>query len=188
MSEHEPTSPPDKPILITLGSNMDPETNLPRALRLLAERVRVIGVSKVYESDAINAEGNVDPDQPVFLNAAVQIETDLEPLALKYEVLRPIEAALGRERTEDKFAPRPIDLDIALYGDQLLQLDNEDMRLTVPDPDTLERAHVALPLADLAPDLIHPTSGQTLAQIAEEFAGYRTIRVRPDINLDVVSD
>lgn len=183
MSEHAPTSPP-KPILITLGSNIEPQANLPRAFRLLAERVRVVGVSKVYESVAVNAAGEPAPDQPVFLNAAAQIETDLEPLPLKYDVLRAIETEMGRVRSDDKFAPRVIDLDIALYGDLLLQLDNEETRLTLPDPDTLERAHVALPLADLAPDLMHPTEGRTLAEIAEDFAGMRTIRPRPDLRLD----
>lgn len=182
MSAPAPTSRP-KPILITLGSNVEPEANLPRAFRLLAERVRVVGVSKVYESAAIGADGDVDPDRPAFLNAAAQIETDLEPVQLKYEVLRAIEAELGRERSDDKFAPRVIDLDIALYGDLLLQLDNEETRLTLPDPDTLERAHVALPLADLAPDLVHPTAGRTLAEIAADFAGLRTIRPRPDLRL-----
>lgn len=183
MSEHEPTSAVHKPILITLGSNVEPETNLPRALRLLGEHVRVVGVSRVYESAPVGADGNVNPDQPVFLNAAAEIETDLEPLPLKYDVLRAIEMEMGRVRSEDKFAPRPIDLDIALYGDLLLQLDTEETRLNLPDPNTLERAHIALPLADLAPDLMHPTSGQTLAAIAEAFDGYRTIRVREDLNL-----
>ena len=63
MSEHEPTSAVHKPILITLGSNVEPETNLPRALRLLGEHVRVVGVSRVYESAPVGADGNVDPDQ-----------------------------------------------------------------------------------------------------------------------------
>jgi len=172
-----------KPILITLGSNMEPEANLPRAVELLAARVQVTAVSQVYETAAVNAAGRADPDQPAFLNAAVAIETDLEPVPLKYEVLRAIEAEMGRVRGEDKFAPRVIDLDIALYGDLLLQLDTDDTHLILPDPDILERAHVALPLADLAPDLIHPTAGQTLAQIAATFAGYSTIRPRPEIHL-----
>lgn len=171
-------------ILITLGSNLEPEIHLPRAVRLLADRVRVVGVSRVYESPAVRADGTLDPAQPPFLNAAAQIETDLEPVPLKYDVLRAIEAEMGRQRSPDKFAPRVIDLDIALYGDLLLQLDTEDTHLLLPDPDILERAHVALPLADLAPELIHPTSGETLRAIADRFAGISTIRVRPDIRLD----
>ncbi len=170
-------------ILITLGSNLEPEIHLPRAVRLLADRVRVVSVSQVYESPAVRADGTLDPVQPPFLNAAAQIETDLEPVPLKYEVLRAIEAEMGRQRSADKFAPRVIDLDIALYGDLLLQLDTEDTHLLLPDPDILERAHVALPLADLAPDLIHPTSGETLRAIADRFAGISTVRVRPDIRL-----
>ncbi len=177
-SEPRPT-----PILITLGSNLEPETNLPRALHRLAERVRVVRVSAVYEAAPINAAGEIDPDQPPFLNAAVQIETEIEPVPLKYEVLRVIEAEMGRVRSENKFAPRVIDLDIALYGDRLLQLDTGDVRLVLPDPDILKRPYVALPLADLAPDLTHPTTGQTLAAIARKFAGYTTICRRSDIRL-----
>lgn len=182
-SEPQGDTPRPTSVLITLGSNLEPEANLPRALRLLAERVRVARVSKVYETAPVNAAGEIDPEQPPFLNAAVQIETEIEPVPLKYEVLRAIEAEMGRVRSEDKFAPRVIDLDIALYGDLLLQLDTGDMRLVLPDPDILERPHVALPLADLAPDLMHPTAGQTLSAIAGTFAGYTTIRPRPDIQL-----
>lgn len=182
-SEHAGDDPRPGPILITLGANLEPETNLRRALRLLADRVRVVRVSKVYETAPVNAAGQIDPDQPPFLNAAAQIETEIEPVPLKYEVLRAIEAEMGRVRTEDKFAPRVIDLDLALYGDLLLQLDTDEVRLALPDPDILTRPHVALPLADVAPDLMHPTAGQTLAAIAATFASYTTIRARPDIHL-----
>ncbi len=75
----------------------------------------------------------------------------------------------GARPHHDKFAPRPLDLDIALFGDRVIN----DPRLTVPDPDILTRAHVALPLADLAPEWVHPSTGQTLAQIAARFGVHR---------------
>ena len=170
------------PVLITLGSNIDPETNLPRAVFILRQNHHLVvrAVSRVYESAPVDAAGEIAPGQGNFLNAAALIETDYySPFSLKYNVLRFVEKCLGRARTTDKFAPRPLDLDIALYGDRVIS----DPRLTVPDPDILTRAHVALPLADLAPEWVHPSNGQTLAQIAARFRGAPGIRVREDVSL-----
>jgi 2-amino-4-hydroxy-6-hydroxymethyldihydropteridine diphosphokinase len=175
---------PDRsiPVLVTLGSNIDPQTNLPRAVFILRQNHHMLvrGVSRVYESAPVDAAGEIAPDQEHFLNAAVLIETDYySPFSLKYNVLRFVEKCLGRARTTDKFAPRPLDLDIALYADRVIV----DPRLTVPDPDILTRVHVALPLADIAPDWVHPVSGQRLAQIAARFAAAPGIRVREDVSL-----
>jgi 2-amino-4-hydroxy-6-hydroxymethyldihydropteridine diphosphokinase len=170
------------PVLITLGSNVNPETNLPRAVFVLRQNHHMVvrATSRVYESAPLNAAGQIAPGQEHFLNAAVWIDTDYySPFSLKYNVLRFIEKCLGRVRTADKFAPRPLDLDIALYGDRVI----DGSRLTVPDPDILRHAHVALPLADLAPAWVHPVSGQTLAQIAARFAGAAGVRVREDVEL-----
>ncbi|MBN1200564.1 MAG: 2-amino-4-hydroxy-6-hydroxymethyldihydropteridine diphosphokinase [Anaerolineae bacterium] len=167
------------PVFITLGSNIAPEENLPRAVRLLAQRVTIKAVSRVYETPPIDASGQVNPDQGAFLNAAVLVETNLPPGALKLDVLRAIESRLGRVRSADKFAPRPIDLDIALYGDRVIN--DPAARITIPDPDSLTRAHVALPLADLAPGFAHPVTGQPLAAIAAPFAGQAGIIVRADV-------
>lgn len=170
------------PVLITLGSNIDPRVNLPRAVALLGEAVIVRAVSPVYESAPVAADGSLNPAQSSFLNAAVLAETDLPPLPLKMDVLRGIEARLGRVRTADKFAPRPIDLDLALYGDWVVN--DSAAGLILPDPDILTRAHVALPLADLAPDMVHPLTGQTLAAIAARLVGDSPALIaRPDILL-----
>lgn len=169
-------------VFITLGSNIQPETNLPRAVAMLRQNdhFALRAVSRVYESPAINAAGGVNPDQPAFLNAAVLVENDYyPPVRLKYEVLRFIEQCLGRVRTADKFAPRPLDLDMALFGVLV-----RGGLVTLPDPDILTRAHVALPLADLAPDFVHPVTGQTLGAVAAAFAGAPGIRVRADFSLD----
>ena len=170
-------------VFITLGSNIAPETNVRRAVFMLRQNhhLALCAASRVYESAPVNAAGMIAPDQPVFLNAALLIETDYyTAFSLKYNALRFIELCLGRVRVADKFAPRPIDLDIALYSDQVI----DSPYITVPDPDILTRAHVALPLADLAPDFKHPITGQTLAAIAALFRAMGDIRARDDLVLN----
>ncbi len=168
-----------EPVFITLGSNIDPHKNLCRAVQMIGQKFPIRAASRVYETAPIDAAGAVDPGQPAFLNAAVLITTDKPPDEIKFKILRFLETMLGRVRTADKFAPRTIDLDIALYGDRVI----EGPRLTLPDPDILTRAHVALPLADLAPDFRHPVTGQTLAAIAASFADAGGITVRDDLAL-----
>jgi len=151
------------PVLIALGSNIDPERNLAQAVFMLSRQpgIKLEAASRIYESAAVGAS---EP-QPAYLNAAVLVETVLDPHALK-KTLRGIESALGRVRSEDRYAPRPIDLDIASYGQQVLDLDGSP----IPDPDILRYPHIAAPLADVAPDWIYPEHGEdrrTLRQIAD---------------------
>jgi GTP cyclohydrolase I len=146
-----------------LGSNIDPERNLARAVRMLTRHpgIKLEAASRIYMSAPV---GTRTP-QPAYLNAAVRAQTCLDPRALK-EALRELEAALGRVRSGDKYAPRPIDLDIAFYGEQALSLDGSP----VPDPDILRHPHVAVPLADIAPDWVFPEQDKrrrTLRQIAD---------------------
>lgn len=151
-------------VLVMMGSNVAREENLPRAVAALRThpRLTVRAVSAVFETPPIGCGGEVTA-QPTFYNAAVLLETDLAPQELRL-ALRTIEAELGRVRSPDKFAPRPIDLDIALYGNQILTTPE----LTIPDPDIVRFLHVALPLADIAPTWRHPTDGRQLAAIAAE--------------------
>jgi 2-amino-4-hydroxy-6-hydroxymethyldihydropteridine diphosphokinase len=171
------------PVFITLGSNIEPERNLPAAVRLLAdhEGITVLRVSRVYRSPAIGADGKVNPDQQDFLNAAVLIETNLPILKLKKNILRQIEAQLERVRTKDKYAARTIDLDIALFGNDTLGLIIEEPdgsgETVFPDPDITRFAHVALPLADLDPDFVHPLTGETLGEIGARFGDAEGIEV-----------
>jgi len=146
-------------ILVAVGSNIDRELNLPLAFARLRRRpgIRLIAVSPNYESAAVGA---LTP-QPAYYNAAVLIETDFAPADLKAALLD-IEQSLGRVRTADKFAPRPIDLDIALYGSAIFDLGGRH----IPDPDIARYPHLAVPLADLAPDWVHPEIGLSLRQIA----------------------
>lgn len=156
-----------------MGSNIDPERNLVEAVRRLVARCNLLAVSPVYETAPVGKT-----DQANFLNAAILIETELDARAFKEEVLREIERELGRVRTEDRNAPRTIDLDIALYGDQVI--DTGGVR--VPDPDIVRYPHVAVPLAHLAPECAHPGTGRTLADIARGMPMDR-LRRRDDVSL-----
>jgi 2-amino-4-hydroxy-6-hydroxymethyldihydropteridine diphosphokinase len=155
--------------IVALGSNIEPERHLPAAVAAL----RALGakaVSSVYQSPARGGR-----PQPDFLNAAVLLETQLEPAALK-SALRGLEADLGRVRTDDKYAERTIDLDLLLLGDRSSVLDD----LILPDPDLLTMPHLAIPAAEVAPTAIHPESGETLQAIAE--------RLRPEADLGLRQD
>ena len=138
-----------------MGSNIEPRVNMVRAANLLLESFPLARFSRVFETEPVGA-----PDAPWFFNAAVAVVTDFDPRYLKFEILRPLEAKLGRRRSTDRNAPRTIDLDIAMRGD--LVLDDDTAGLEIPDPQILTRAHIALPLADLEPEMSHPMTGQSL--------------------------
>lgn len=148
-------------VYIGVGSNIDPEKNIPAALKLLNERVDIKAVSTFYSSPPLGS-----PDSPIFYNGVVRVDTNIEPLDLKCEVLRKIEEALGRIRTADKCAPRTSDLDIILYEDQVI--DRPSLKL--PDPDITSRAFIAIPLLELDPNLILPGSGIRLSEIVSNMS------------------
>jgi 2-amino-4-hydroxy-6-hydroxymethyldihydropteridine diphosphokinase len=154
-------------VFLSLGSNIEKERNLPAAVALLRQWTRVSGVSAVYETAPIGLR-----QQPSFFNAAVLIETPLDAAGVKDELISRLEQALNRQRTADKNAPRTIDADIALFNDEVLEYVPADGRARhVPDPDLLRFAHAVVPLADLAPQQIHPETGQSLADLARAVAG-----------------
>jgi len=146
----------DVTAFIGVGANIEPERNLRRALDLLRERTVVTGVSTVYRTTPLR-----HPEQPPFLNGVFRIDTGLPPQALKSDVCRAIEDALGRVRSADPWAPREMDLDIALYGDVVL--DTPDLR--IPDPEIRERPFLAAPMLELEPDLVLPDTGEALADV-----------------------
>jgi 2-amino-4-hydroxy-6-hydroxymethyldihydropteridine diphosphokinase len=161
---------------ISAGSNIDPERNLPQAVAHVASRCRVLAVSAVYETDPVGKA-----DQPSFLNAAMLVQTDLAAAELKSQVLQAVESELGRIRTQDKNAPRTIDLDVSLFNTDVLQVGQR----RIPDPEILLYPHITKPLADLAPHYRHPITGQTLLEIAQSLP-QQGLLVRSDIVLETV--
>ncbi len=147
--------------LIALGSNIDPERNLPAAAARLAAHpeVEVLAASGVYESPPLGRPGD-----PCFHNASLAVKTSLGPAQLRAE-LRRVEAELGRVRGEDRYAPRPIDLDLAAYEGFTGEVEGS----RVPDPEIPRRAFLALPLAEVAPGWVEPELGRPLGEIAASF-------------------
>lgn len=137
---------------LSLGSNIDPARNLCVAIEALRERFGAVALSPVYRSPAVGFEG------ADFLNAAAAIDVDLAPAALA-AWLREQEARQGRRRGEARYASRPIDLDLLLYGDQVSELP------PLPRPELATDAFVLRPMADLAPALRHPLLGLDLAAL-----------------------
>jgi len=137
-----------------LGSNMgDRQRNLDRALDLLSQRLRVTRVSSAYDTEPV---GNVN--QPRFLNLVCQVYTRLVPQAL-LALAKGIECKLGRILGTQQ--PRPIDIDILFYGDLVL----DTPELVIPHPRLANRAFVLVPLAEIAPDLIHPVYRKTIKEL-----------------------
>jgi 2-amino-4-hydroxy-6-hydroxymethyldihydropteridine diphosphokinase len=178
---------------VAVGSNIEPAHNVREAIRRLAGCESVTAVSTVYLSPAVGRpeqseerperlgkwpdQAGKQPDQagkrpdqagersdrPPFYNCVVELATATAPVDLKLSVLRRIEAELGRQRSADKYAPRTIDLDLIAYGD--LAVVTAD--LTLPDPQIAERPFLAVPLSELAPDLVLPGTGRTARDLAE---------------------
>jgi len=144
---------------VAVGSNIDPAENIAAALHRLADVARVRAVSTFYRVRPLDR-----PDQPDYRNGVIQIVTEVDPSKLHRDVLRDIEHVIGRERSEDKYAARTIDLDVVLYED----LEYRDDDLVIPDPEIVERNFLAVPLAELAPAMTLPGDGRTLAQVATE--------------------
>lgn len=142
---------------IGIGSNIEPAENVRAAIRSLAQKTHLVGISMVYCTDALDR-----PEQPPYYNCVVEIETEAPPAEVKHGILRTIENNLGRKRTEDKYAPRTIDLDLIVYGD--LTIDAEGIKL--PDPEILERPFLAIPLFELAPDMVLAGYGLRIGEIA----------------------
>lgn len=137
-----------------LGSNVDAERHVRIAVQALEEQFGKVEMSPVYRNKAVGFEGDD------FLNLAARITTDMTPLQLR-AFLRALEAAHGRDRNTPKWSDRTLDIDILLYDELVVY--GED--LEIPRREILKFAHVLKPLADLAPDLVHPVERRTIAEI-----------------------
>jgi 2-amino-4-hydroxy-6-hydroxymethyldihydropteridine diphosphokinase len=143
---------------IGVGSNVgNREANCRKAFELLGETGRVISVSSLYCTEPVGYK-----EQEDFINAVVSIETDLSAREL-LSACRAIEGRLGRKRTL-RWGPRTIDLDILLYGDQMINQSN----LVIPHPLMAMRKFVLVPLVEVAPGAVHPILHKTAEQLLRE--------------------
>jgi 2-amino-4-hydroxy-6-hydroxymethyldihydropteridine diphosphokinase len=147
-------------VCISLGSNVgDKAKNIISAYEhiIALEGIYSSKFSRLYETSPVGG-----PLQPLFLNAAMCIETELSPALLLRQV-QDIETALGRIRTI-KWGPRTIDIDILLYGSKIIH----DEQLTIPHPLMHKRMFVLEPLSEIAPDIVHPVLKKTVFQLYKE--------------------
>lgn len=139
---------------VGLGSNLGEREDLIRqALEEIARlpQTQLVRASSLYDTEPVG-----DTDQPNFLNAVAELDTDLPARQLLWNLML-IEKRLGRVRTH-KWGPRTMDLDVLLYGDQVM----EEPDLRVPHPELIRRSFVLVPLVELDPTLVHPETGETL--------------------------
>ena len=143
---------------LSMGSNIAPERHLRAAADALRARFGAVRFSPVYRTAAVGFDG------PAFLNAAAALRTDLDARALD-AWLHALEDAQGRRRDGPRFSSRTLDIDLLLYGSAILQGPGN---LELPRPDLAQHAFVLRPMVDLAPELVHPLLGRSLAELLQE--------------------
>lgn len=136
-------------VYLLIGSNIQPQKNIQSALSELEEKCLIKECSGIWKTTAYGSDG------PDFLNIVVKIETELQPAEIKSQVITPIETDLKRERFENKNAPRTIDIDIIIYDTEVL------------DSGLWTKFFIAVPVAQLLPELKNPDSDESLQQIAQ---------------------
>lgn len=145
-------------VYVAAGSNIQPEANLRSALAALKRRVGDLRISRAYRNKPVGFDG------PDFVNLVIGFETELT-LTEVLSVLQAVEGLCGRPRRAPKFEPRTIDLDLLLYGDMVCNTH----AITLPRPDLATRSYMLRPLAELAPDHVHPTLKQTIGEMWKNF-------------------
>jgi 2-amino-4-hydroxy-6-hydroxymethyldihydropteridine diphosphokinase len=153
-------------VYLSLGSNVgDREAQLRDALFRLSAVGRVIALSSFYETEPVEFT-----QQPWFLNCAVAIETSSTPQQLMVAILR-IEAEMGRQRRQKK-GPRSIDIDILLFDREIM----ESKELTIPHPAMHQRRFVLQPLAEIAPEALHPLLNKTIRELRDALPAGQAVR------------
>jgi 2-amino-4-hydroxy-6-hydroxymethyldihydropteridine diphosphokinase len=149
---------------LILGSNISPEANMAEAIRQLGQRVNILALSSVWETEAVGSPG------PHFLNVVVKLESNFDDMTLKDDIIAGIENRLGRVRTSDRNAPRTMDLDILIVDDMI----KDDRLWSV--------AYIVAPLSELLPDMRNPDSGESLANISSRLVQTCLCQRRQDLS------
>jgi 2-amino-4-hydroxy-6-hydroxymethyldihydropteridine diphosphokinase len=145
-------------VFVAAGSNLEPEANLARACREIAHSWPDALFSRAYRNKAVGFEG------PEFINLVVGFST-AQPLDAVIARLHAIETQCGRPRYAPKWASRTMDLDVLLYGDRV----EKTTEYTLPRPDLLKRPYMLGPMAEIAPEIVHPTAQRTIGDLWKEF-------------------
>ena len=145
-------------VFVAAGSNIEPEKHLAQASRAMAQSFPEVRFSPWYRNEAVGFDGDD------FINFVAGFTTELSVHDV-VKRLREIETACGRPRAAPKWAPRSMDLDILLYGD----LVHEEPGLKLPRPDLVKRPFMLGPMADLAPEVVHPTLHMTIGELWQRF-------------------
>ena len=145
-------------VFVAAGSNLEPEKHLARACAEIRDSWHDVVFSRAYSNVAVGFDG------PDFINLVLGFSTS-QPLDAVIARLRAIETQCGRPRYAPKWASRTMDLDVLLYGD----LVEKTAEYTVPRPDLLKRPYMLGPMAEIAPEVVHPTAGKTIGALWHEF-------------------
>ena len=160
-------------VFVSIGSNVDRERHIERAVDLLRARFGDVELSSTYESAAVGFEG--DP----FFNLVAAFDSDAEPRAI-VDALRAIELQCGRERSDERFGPRTMDLDLLLVGDRVIR----EGDLVIPRDEVDSQPFVLCPLAEIAAERRHPVSGETLgtlwARLQDQAGTLRRVEPGPE--------
>ena len=145
-------------VYVGLGSNIDAEANLRLGINELRRRYGALEISAVYRSRAVGFDGDD------FLNLVVGFQSETSPIAICDEI-EVIHNLAGRDRKGGKWESRPLDIDLLLYDDLII----EERPVRIPRDDLLEYSFVLRPMAELAPEVVHPVTGKTMLQHWQEF-------------------
>lgn len=145
-------------IYISLGSNIDRESNTRAGITALREKFGKLELSSVYESEAVGFDGDAFYNMVIACNVKDDVHRT-------NKALQSIEDANGRERNGPRFSSRTLDLDLLLYDDLVL----DEYGLKLPREEILHNAFVLWPLAEIAPELTHPKAGKSYADLWQAF-------------------